>query len=224
MPLPKVTINQRQLTVELTASDPILKRVAEEVMREAFFDPAVAAMKAEWQNHPVTQEIAAGVGGANISNTLDAPFREKGDKGDTPANLWGFIGFDKDPATELAPILQRLDPNHPEGPKLTYVSRDKAKLVYQFAVTAPSEDAIWEATSMPWAEGISWVKRVEQGIPGIGHFLNVANRPTSRSGGGIQVEGQVRSGRFKPTSYMSRILNDFLRRAAGRAPNGRKVG
>lgn len=221
---PKVTINQRQLTAELTASDPILKRVAEEVMREAFFEPAVAAMKDEWQNHPVTMEIAAGVGGANISNTLDAPFRESEAKGDTPANLWGFIGFENDPGTELAPILQRLDPNHPEGPKLIYLNRDKDKLVYRFQITAPSEEAIWNDTSFPWAEGLSWVKRVEQGIPGITHFLNVANRPSSRSGGGIQVDAQVRGGRFKPTSYMSKIFNNFLRRASGLTPNGRKAG
>ncbi len=222
---PKVTIDPRQLAIELTASDPILKRVAEETMREAFFDPAVAAMKAEWGAHPITQELAGGVGATNVSNTLEGSFRDE--NGDVPPNLWGFLGFDAkggmSPEGALEPIARRLDPTDPDGPKLVYEGRDKAKLVYRFRVEAPNEAAIWSGTSMPWAKGLSWVKRIEQGIPGITHFLNV-DRASSRSGGGIQVAGVVRSGRYRPTSYMTRIFNNFLRRAGGLSPNGRKAG
>jgi hypothetical protein len=222
----KATINQRSLIAELTSSDPILKRVAEQVMREAFFDPAVQQMQEEFEAHDVTTEIMGGKDASNLSNTLEGSFREEAEKGDVPPNLWGFIGFDAaagGPGEQLAPIRQRLDPRHPEGPKMEYRGRDKHKLTYRWEIKAPSEEAIWDATSFPWAEGLSWVKRMEQGIPGIGHFLNVGDRPSSRSGGGIQVDAQVRSGRFKPTSYLTKILNNFLRRAGGREANGRAV-
>ncbi len=215
-------IDQRQLMVELSASDPLLKREAEKAMHEQFFDPAVAALKEEWAAHPVTREIAAGVNAANESATLEAPFKEDGEM-DSPANLTSFIGFDQPGEAVLAPILQRLDPRNPEGPQLKYEGRDKNKLTYRYVVSAPSEDAIYAETPIPWAEGLSWAKRIEQGLPGIGHFLNVKGRPASRSGGGIQVEGQLRSGRFRPVPYLSRLFNNFLRRVAGRSDNGRAI-
>lgn len=222
---PKVTINQRQMILELTASDPILKRVAEQTLREAFFDPAVETMQAEFAAHPVTNEIAGGVGASNISNTLEGSFREL--EGGVPPNLWGFIGFDRanhTPETALEPIERRLDPNDPDGPKMVYEGRDKAKLTYRFRIFAPNQDAIYSdsKTHFYWAEGLSWVKRIEQGMPGITHFLNVSS-DSSRSGGGIQVKGNVRSGRFRPSPYLSRIFNNFLRRVGGRTPNDRAI-
>ncbi len=221
----RVTTNRKALIAELTADEPILKRVAEEVFKEAFFEPAVEQLKADFEGSAVTQEIAGGLGAANISDTLDGEFRDA--EGDTIPNLWGFIGFDADtggPAEQLAPIRIRLDPRHPDGPKMVYRGRpNRDKLTYAWDVQGPDMDAIYADTGLPWADGISWVKRIEVGLPGIGHFLNVAGRPSSRSGGGIQIEGQLRSGRFKPTSYLSRMVNDFLRRATGRTPNGRSI-
>lgn len=221
----KASVNRKQLVVELTASDPILKRVAEQTLREAFFDPAVDQMQQDFAIHPVTNEIAGGVGSSNVSDTLEGSFRDE--SGDVPPNLWGFIGFDRteiSPEDALEPISSRLDPSHPDGPKMTYIGRERDQLTYRFKISAPNESAIYsdERTSIPWLSGISWVKRIEQGIPGITHFLNV-NRPSSRSGGGIQVKGQVRTGRFRPVSYLSRIFNNFLRRVAGRSDTGRSV-
>lgn len=226
MAQPKVTINRRQLNIELSASDPILKTVAEQVLREAFFEPAVDAMRQEFESHKVTNEIAGGPGASNISDTLEGVFREQ--DSDTTPNLWGFIGFDLKggvtPETALDPIAERLDPKHPDGPKMTYVRRDKEKLTYEYRISAPNEARIFadKRGHLPWAPGISWIKRIEQGLPGVPHFLNV-NRRSSRSTGGIQVEGQVRNGRFRPVSYMSRIFNNFLRRVAGRSDNGRRI-
>ncbi len=215
-------IDQRQLMIELTASDPILKRVADQTLKQAFFDPAVDQLKKEWTNHPVTKEIAAGVDSANISNTLDARFQEDG-KMDSPANLTSFIGFDKSPEEILAPIAERLDPSHPDGPKIVYNGRDKDKLNYKYTIKAPNEEAIENVTGLPFAPGISWATRIEKGLPGIGHFLNVKGRPSSRSGGGIQIEGTLRTGRFKPTSYLSQLFNNFLRKVGGLRNNGRSV-
>lgn len=224
---PKVEINQRNLMVEMRAADPVLKKVAEQVMREAFFDPAVEAMQEEFASHKVTNEIAGGLGAPNITGTLEGDFREE--EGDVTASLWGFIGFDakkQTPEQVLEPIFKRLDPNHRDGPKLVYAGRENDKIVYHWEVRAPNETAIWDATPLPWLEegGPSWVKRIEQGIPGVGHFLNVANRPSSRSGGGIQIEGTLRSGRYRPTPYLTSIINNFLRRAGGRKATGKSSG
>lgn len=209
-------IDPRSLMVELKASDPILKRVADEAMEEAFFLPAVEEMKRDFEQHKVTQEVGGGLGSPNISGTLEAPFREDEDDGDTIANLWGFIGFDVSPEEALAPIRDRLEPSHPDGPKMIYKGRDKDKLKYNYQIQAPNEEVIYSETSFAWAPGLSWLRRMEQGIPGIGHFLNVTNRPSSRSGGGIQIEGTLRSGRFRPVKYFSNIISNFLRAASGR--------
>lgn len=212
-------IDPRSLMVELKASDPILKRVADEAMEEGFFLPAVEEMKRDFEKSKVTQEIAGGLGSKNISGTLDAPFKDPGKGKDDDisiANLWGFIGFDVSPEEALAPIRDRLDPSHPDGPKMIYKGRDKDKLKYNYQIQAPNEEAIYANTSFVWAKGLSWVRRMEQGIPGIGHFLNVLNRPSSYSGGGIQIEGTLRSGRFRPVKYFSNIINNFLRVASGR--------
>jgi hypothetical protein len=210
------TINQKQLLIEMQAADPMLKREAQQAVEKAFFNPAVEEMKMAFEQHPVTQEIAGGLDSENISGTLEAPFDDGDDKGYTKANLWGFLGFDKSPGEVLIPIRQRLDPRHPEGPKVIYDGRDRDKLTYRYVIKAPSEEAIYNDTGLPWAEGISWVKRVEQGVPGVGQFLNASGRLNSRSGGGIQVEGKLRTGRYRPTAYLSRILNNFLRRVSGR--------
>lgn len=223
-------IDRRQLMAELEVIDPILKREADKVMREERFLPAVAELQEAFDSHPVTREILGGVGASNESNTLDAPFREE--ERDSSPNLYSFIGFDAPPEQVIGPIRQRLDPRHEHGPQMVYVRRDKSSarsevgsrlsFRYEYEIRAPNEEAIYNDTPFPqgWLEGdISWVKRIEQGIPGITHFLNVLGRPSSRSGGGIQIDGTLRSGRFRPTSYLTRLFNDFLQRVA----NGRGV-
>ncbi len=118
-----------------------------------------------------------------------------------------------------------MDPRHPDGPKLVYKGRSKDKLDYQYEIRAPDEEAIYNATPFPddWLEGdVSWAERIEKGLPGIAHFLNVRGRPSSRSGGGIQIEGTLRSGRYKPTPFLTQMFNNFLRRVVGRTDNGRR--
>lgn len=228
------SIDRRQLVAELEVADPILKREAEAIVRQQYFEPAVEAMKEEFMRHPVTEEILGGVHATNGSGTLDGEFRDE--EGDSPANLTSFIGFDAPPEQVIGPILQRLSTHHEDGPKMRYVGRDKSSarsavgsrlsLRYEWEISAPNEGAIYDDTPFPddWLEGnVSWVKRIEQGIPGLAHFLNVYGRPSSRSGGGIQIEGTLRSGRYRPIPYLSRIFNNFLRLAVGRGDTGRGV-
>lgn len=212
--MPNYTIDRKQLFAEIGQADAQLVAQAKAVVKEKYFDPAVLQLKADFEDSKVTQEIHAGVDAENVSGTLDAPFRDE--EGDSTPNLFSFIGFDRgtDP-TEA--IRERLDPRHQSGPKMIYTGKDKQTLTYNFTIKAPNEQAIYNATPIPWATGLSWAKRIEQGIAGIGQFLNVLNRPASRSGGGIQVgtrskgaAGTLRSGRFKPTKYLTSIFNDFI--------------
>lgn len=219
------SINQKLLIAEIATNDAVLKREIDPVVKELYFDPAVAKLKADFEDSLVTQEIAGGLDSSNISNTLEGNFKEDGDENSKP-NLWSFIGFDSaenSPGEVLGQIRARLDPRHPDGPKLRYVNREKNKMVYRYEIIAPNIKAIENATPIPWLDGISWARRIEQGISGINQFLNVKDRPSSLSGGGIQVKTNIRSGRYKPTPYLSRMFNNFLRRAVGRKDTGRAI-
>jgi hypothetical protein len=207
MPAPTIQINQRALMARLTTSEPVLKKVAEKMVREGFFDPAVEQMKNEFESHPVTREIDGGISAANESDTLQGDFKTKSGK-----NLYSFIGFDSsDGESPLQPIRDRLDPKHPDGPKIVYKGMDKQKITFDYIIKAPKEAAIHKATPMPWAKGLSWSKRIEYGIPGIANFLNKLFAAGSRSWGGVQVDQKLRDGaRFKPTTYLTGIFKNFL--------------
>lgn len=219
------TINQRALIANIIASDGPLKREVDKILEAEYFLPAVQQLKEDFEKSEVTKEIRGGVDSPNISETLDRKFQVSKDD-DTIPNLWGFIGFDAEknsPAEALAPILSRLDHRHPDGPKLRYRRRDQTRIRYTYEIVGPNEDAIFADTGFEWMEGISWVKRIEQGISGINQFLNV-RRPSSRSGGGIQVAGNLpNTGRYKPVPYLSQMFNNFLRNAGGRKANGRRA-
>ncbi len=208
-----VQIDQRALMIELSTAEPILKKEAERVMREEFFLPAVRVMSNEFEQHAVTREIDEGVEASNVSETLPDGFAS-----DDGKNLYSFIGFE-----ELNPTKQirdRLSPNHPDGPRIVYKGMDKNRLDFRFEVKAPNEAAIYANTPMPWAPGISWAKRIEIGIAGVGGFLNGLKKPGSRSGGGIQIENQIRSGRFANTQYLTSIFKNFLANVT-RSPSNR---
>lgn len=215
-----VRIDRKKLILDLAVAEPVLKKEAERVVREQYFEPAIKVMKQEFEQHVVTQEIRAGIKGTNVSQTLEAPFGEPPIRKDgresqnySPPNLFSFIGF---PAgtNPLQAIEERLDPANPDGPKLKYKSMNKQDLTFRFEVSTPSLDKIYKATPLPWAAGLSWVWRIERGLPGIGFFLNALHRKGSRSGGGIQVDHQLRPGRFKATSYLTSIFKAFLDRVS----------
>lgn len=203
-------IDRRALMKDLESATPILVKVARERLNDEVFLPAVESLKEAFDQHPVTEEIRGGIDSPNISDTLDAHFREEAKKGDSPANLTSFIGFDEgdDP---LEPIEERLDPSHPDGPKMVYKNKDSDSLTFHFEVKAPSTEAIYDVTPMPWGSGgISWAKRIEQGIPGVGYFLNSFTKKGSRSGGGIQIGNQLRGGTYRATSYLSGLFKGFI--------------
>lgn len=143
-----------------------------------------------FEQHPVTREIEAGVNASNVSNTL-------GGRG----NLFSFIGFESsDNPTQ--PIYYQL-----RDITLTsiMIKRDGTSLSY---VLYPSAEDIFKVTPLPWADGRSWAEGIEKGISNLGQFLS---KPTeeSRSGGGIQSKNPVSSASFSTTPYISSLISDF---------------
>ena len=155
------------------------------------FESKKLAMIQDFLMHPVTREISAGANSSNLSGTL-------GGEG----NLFSFIGFESgdDP---IAPIIQLL-----EQTKMHYSSSNVNKTSVKYRVTMPTKEQIYEISPMPWAAGRSWVHGIEHGISGLGFYLR--KNAIGRSGGGIQIKSsKVRIGRFKNTSYFSKILKNF---------------
>jgi len=147
-------------------------------------------MMSEFNDHPVTKELD--------QKTSADPSSFVGN-----GSLFGFIGFDRsDEPTQI--VREMLDSS-----ELKFI-RIKGETV-DFKILYPSKDELFEATPLPWAAGRSWLKGIESGLSGLGKYLNM-DSDASRSGGGIQSESSMRSGRFRNTKYITEILNNFIKK------------
>jgi hypothetical protein len=155
----------------------------------------------EFDEHPVTVELNAGVDGKNITDTLP------GTRGD--ANLFSFIGFDQGakPTEEVRQILED---------EIVLDKKPQSRTIptgvqFNFDVKVPTLKSIEQKTPLPWESGRSWVRGIERGISGLGYYLSGRFRSPepSRSGGGIQSDNKVRPGAFSTVKYLSQILNNI---------------
>ena len=142
----------------------------------------------DFLNLPITREILGGPSGTNISGTLGGY-----------GNLFSFIGFSSGD-NPIDPIVKLLDQSTYKFSNLS--TRGKMKLT----ITTPSAQDIFAVTPLPWAPGMSWAKRIESGLSGLGQYLNTAS-DKSRSGAGVQADNQIRNGRFKNSPYISSFIN-----------------
>tara|TARA_Y100000592_G_C5482423_1_gene326499 strand:- start:2402 stop:2974 length:573 start_codon:yes stop_codon:yes gene_type:complete len=173
----------KQLYTE--ARNPVKNFILEE------FDDIKKEMIRSFENHPVTRELDAGPKSSNISKTL------------SKGNLFSFIGFDAgEKPTEV--IRQSLHNSR-------IVISKGTKGTFNFDFFLPNMEELFKSTPLPWANGRSWLKGIEQGMSGLGRYLYSENLPTSRSGTGIQVKGSS-GGRFRNVSYMSAILRSTKRK------------
>lgn len=169
-------------------------RKAIEIRLRPLFNQIREEMLEEFSNHPITQEIDAGP-----KLGWNSPFL--GGQGD----LFSFIGFDRDD-NPTEPIKKML-----KG--LRFYTVFSKGLDHKFEVRFfPTMDDIEQITPMPWAQGRSWAKGIETGISGLGYYLNIETKydpPNLRSTAGIQAKKKIRGGQFRPTKYMSEILNKY---------------
>lgn len=167
-------------------------------LAEKKFEKAKSEMIAEFDNHPVTQEIKAGPNGENISNSL-------GGRG----NLFSFIGFPEgeDPTAVVREHLE-------ERTRLRKIpSFNERTKTFIFKVETPSLEGIEKKTPFPW-EPRSWVRGIESGISGLGHYISSKIRQFngSRSGTAIQSEKQISKIGYKAVKYMSEIIRNFRKK------------
>jgi hypothetical protein len=167
------------------------KAVKDTIFKE--FDKVKNKYLLEFENHPITIEILAGMQDINAPNS-------SGTLGGI-TNLYSFIGFDKgtDPITPIRTLLQQSNYrilNSTLGAESTVI----------FNIPTPKE--IFDVTPMPWATGRSWARGIETGISGLGYYIKKLRN--SRSGLGVQSQKPVRSGaRFQNTKYISDLINKF---------------
>jgi hypothetical protein len=143
-----------------------------------------------FEKHPVTVEIQGGATASNVSGTLGGI-----------GNLFTYIGFSdgERPLTPLRLLLEKYEIRYHHSKTRTTIN-----------IIVPTAAELFKVTPMPWATGRSWAKGIETGISGLGRYL-YQNSPRSRSGGGVQVKGKLRSGKFSNTSYLSSLLNNYYK-------------
>jgi len=153
------------------------------------FEKMKESMIREFIAHPVTKEILAGPGASNISGTLSGY-----------GNLFSFIGFNKgeDP---IYPIIKLLEQSH------LIVSRFSNRKTLKITIELPSPKQIFSVTPMPWATGLSWAQRIELGMSGYPNYI--AREKKGRSGGGIQAEESLFTGKFRNVKYISHFINTW---------------
>ena len=202
----KVKINKMELNEQVcNLRGAALESKVSKIVKEEYFYPAVYEMIDEFESHSVTREIEGGIDSENLSDTLHGKF-----KNDSGRNLFSFIGFLAG-TNPIAQIRQFFDPKHKNGPKCILESTEKKRLLFNFKISPPDIEAIYKNSPIPWASGMSWVRRIEIGIPGLGRFLNKIGAKNSLSGGGIQIKHELRSAKFSPVEYLSGIFNRFLK-------------
>lgn len=143
-----------------------------------------------FSQHLVTKELEAGINASNISGTLAGR-----------GNLFSFIGFEPSEKPTRA-IHEKLNEISIAS---TIISKNGAS---RTTVLFPSAEEIFSATPMPWAQGRSWAKGIEEGISNLGQYLYKETK-TSRSGKGIQSKNQVSAASFSKTDYISKMINEF---------------
>lgn len=193
----RVKLNKNRIADVLSKNPKMVKLIKEQVYEivEQYVEKNKQQMLNEFDSHPVTKEIENGPEASNISNTLDGQ-----------GNLFSYIGFDENSnPTEV--VREMLNDTRLENkPK---ISSSGLNIKINFPVIGPRMNEIEAVTPMPFEGGRSWVRGIEKGISGFSYYIFRKFIQSSRSGTGVQTEGQIRTGSFKPTSYLKNILSKF---------------
>ena len=193
----KFKLNRNQLSRSISTNPKVVKVIREQVRQlvEEYVEKNKQEMINEFEDHPVTKELDNGPEAANISNTL-------GGEG----NLFSYIGFNEGSnPTEI--IRNILNETRVENKPTIQAVRKELKI--SFPVSGPTINELESSTPMPFEGGRSWVRGIEKGISGFSYYIFNKYLKGSRSGTGLQTESEIRTGSFKPTSYMSTILKRF---------------
>lgn len=194
----KVRIDKSRLSKAISTNPRVVKTIREQTKKivDEYVEKSKQEMINEFEDHVVTKEIEAGPEASNISNTLAGQ-----------GNLFSYIGFNEnDNPTENVRGILNSSVRVENKPTITVAGKN---LKVNFPVVGPSFNDIESATPMPFEGGRSWVRGIEKGISGFSYYIFKKYLKGSRSGTGLQTESEIRTGSFKPTSYLSVILKKF---------------
>ena len=194
----KVKLNQNKIAQAISKNSKMASLIRKEVRAivEEYVERSQDEMVQEYLNHPVTKEIDNGPEASNISSTL-------GGEG----NLFSYIGFEEgsEPTESVKEILE----NSVKVSARPEISVNGKNIKINFPVSGPTMQEIESETPMPFEGGKSWVSGVEKGISGFSYYVFRKFIKNSRSSTGIHAEPLVRTGSFKPSPYLSVILQKF---------------
>ena len=187
-----MAITKEQIRLEIL-SNPRLAEQARDLALKVLQESKQQLIR-EFDDHPVTKEIAAGPTASNSSGTL-------GGKG----NLFSFLGFD-DGSNPIEPVKSLLQKIELSGSK-PKMSGDRI----QFRVNMPNSNEFENASKMRWESGRSWLYDIERTISGLSQYL-YGQFKKSRSGTGMQAENSVTSRTFVPVRYFGTMLDKFIQK------------
>lgn len=184
-------INKKLIQKEIFNNRAVKKIVRDIVEKEV--EKEKALFRADFESHPVTQELEGGENASNISGTLGGY-----------GNLFSFLGFNNgaNPTTPVKFLIQKI---------LLDRNVQTSSNGFKIKVNIPSKEEFAAVARLPWESGRSWLLDMERGISGLGSFL-YGRFNTSRSGGGIQSKYKYSNRTFRPVKYFSQMYNKFLRR------------
>jgi hypothetical protein len=187
-----VNINKAALTASMT--DGRNRSTVSSLIRQEWENKIKEAQRQMiklYEDDPVTVEIDGGARASNSSGTL-------GGKG----NLFSFIGFEngENPTQSIKQLLRN---------KINFSVKALNGGKFRIEIAAPTKEALYSISPIPWNPGRSWLDGIEKGISGLGSYI-YRESPTSRSGTGIQTQKNL-GGRFSNRSYMTTILKEFQR-------------
>lgn len=188
-------INKKLIQKQIFSNRAVKKMVRDIVEKEVEKEKAI--FRADFESHPVTQELEGEENASNISGTLGGY-----------GNLFSFLGFNKgaNPTTPVKILIQKilLDRN-------VKTTSDG----FQIKLNIPSKEEFAAVSKLPWEGGRSWLIDMERGISGLGSFL-YGRFNASRSGGGIQSKYKYSNRVFRPVKYFSQMYNKFIKRLGGK--------
>jgi hypothetical protein len=159
--------------------------------QEQSFNRALSELLKEVESHPISVELS--------SHSKPSAFL-KGTNG----SLFGFIGFPAgyEPITELIKFLTN---------NIKYIPQTNLSLagLTRFNASIPSIADFKTVFKLEWEPGRSWVYAIEDGISGLGYYIN---NKYGRSKEGIQIETVINKSEFTPVPYITPILKNFKER------------
>jgi hypothetical protein len=184
-------VNKKAIEKAIFTNRTVKKMVRNIVEKEV--EKEKILFRADFESHPVTQELDGGETASNNSGTLGGY-----------GNLFSFLGFNNgaNPTAPVKTLIQKITLDR---------NIQSSGNTFKFKVNIPSKEDFAAVSRMPWEGGRSWLLDIERGISGLGAYL-YGRFKNSRSGTGIQSKYNYTNRRFQNVKYFSEMYSKFLKR------------